>query len=298
MTFCSHEAAFLIVLIIADTAQLLVTQPVLTRVCETGDRLLQTAFEAQGGAGGGYRTPPRVHCSTKLTNAAETACVSQKEGSLPVFVVPGRFSLKPKKRPFAQSPRRAGEAGTCPPPSGPSRGGWPCSPPRAQAGTPRAPVQASPGGCWTRAVGPGLRSAGRGPPGRPGGREGRESSSQDFSQARNTPPNVPPPSKNENSALAGMRSSPSLASAPRTLLSPERVPEGAGPRRRAPGLGPEGNRSPPSASRSVGRPRPACGAPRRRPDPRPPGPAPSPAGRGLGPPPPPNVRLPLRRDGG
>lgn len=165
-----------------------------------GDTDFSAVFEARAGGGGhDDTTPPRIHCSTKLTNAAGKACVSQKEGSLPVFVFSGRFSLKLKKRPFARSPCRAGEVGTCPPRSGPSRSGWPSSPPRAQVATPRVPVQAGPGGCWTGAAGPGLRSAGRGlgtpgrgPPGRPGGRGGREPSSQDFSQARNTPPNVPP----------------------------------------------------------------------------------------------------------
>ena len=160
-------------------------------------------------SGGGRGTPSRVHCRTELTNAADSACASQKEGSLPVFVFPGRFSLELKKRPFAPSPRRAGEAGTCPPPSRPSRSGWPSSPPRVQAGTPQALVQAGPRGCWTaagRAWAPGCgprarvgdRRAGdrvfRGAPqGTPGvGRGRREPSSQDFSQARKTSPNALP----------------------------------------------------------------------------------------------------------
>ncbi|XP_032169781.1 BBSome-interacting protein 1 isoform X1 [Mustela erminea] len=192
----------------------------------------------------------------------------------------GDFHLNQKSDPSPEV--RAG-------PGRPARVRLPAAPPAAAGLPPRRGRRPGPRGPQSRPApgdaGPerpglgsgararGLGTLGRGPPGRPGGRGGREPSSQDFSHARNTPPNVPPPSKNENSASARTRSSPSLASAPRTLLSPERVPEGAGPRRRAPGLGPGGNRSPPSASRGVGQPRPACGAPRRRPDPRPPGPA-------------------------
>lgn len=93
-----------------------------------------------------------------------------------------------------------------------------------------------------------------------------------------------------------MRGSPSLASAPHTRLSGERVREGAGRRRRAPGPGPGGNRGPPSAARGVGAPAAllaGLGGGGRTPAhptrPRP--------GRGLRPPPPPNVRRPPRRDG-
>lgn len=66
--------------------------------------------------------------------------------------------------------------------------------------------------------------------------------------------------------------------------------EGAGPRHRAPGPGPEGgNRGPPSAARALGRPRPYLRGSEEEAGPSPTRPG---LGRGLTPPPPPNVRLP------
>lgn len=176
--------------------------------------------------------------------------------------------------------------------------------PAAGAGRdPAGPGPGRPRGLLDGAAGPGLQSAGRGlgtlgrgPPGRPRGRGGREPSSQDFSQPRNTPPNVPPPqSTNENSAFARMRSSPSLASVPRTPLSGERVRGGAGPRRRAPGPGPGGNRGPPSAARGIGAAA-ALLAGLGRGGRTPAHPARPRSDHGLRPPPPTNVRLPPRRD--
>lgn len=128
------------------------------------------------------------------------------------------ISFKLNKRPYTQpeaprSSRRAGAAGTWPPPSSPSR----CGPARFPAAQARAPADPRPGrpprGAGRgRAAGPGLRWAGSGnarphlqsrPPRRPGGRGGRKPSSQDFSRARNPPPDAHPQRKMKSRPSGG-----------------------------------------------------------------------------------------------
>lgn len=115
----------------------------------------------------------------------------------------------------------------------------PASPPR-RPGLLQPPGQADPRVVLDAGGRPDPGNAGphlqRGPPRRPGGRGGRIPSSQDFSRARNPPPDGPSPEENEKSAF-WWASSPSTARAPRAPLSLEGVQEGAGPRRHAPSRG-------------------------------------------------------------
>ena len=189
------------------------------------------------------------------------------------------ISFKLNKRPYTQpeaprSSRRAGAAGTWPPPSSPSR----CGPARFPAAQARAPV----GRVWERPA------ASSEPATKETRRAGRaQTFLTGFQSGQKPASRRPPPEENEKSAFWGARS-PSTARASRAPLSLEGVQEGAGPRRHAPGRGQkEGTGAGSPQPRALGRTRlglpnskeaadagPASLTQTRPPPPQPPGPLP------------------------
>lgn len=200
-------------------------------------------------------------CSRQSTRFTE-------RGLRPCLCFLGEISFKLNKRPYTQpdaprSSRRAGAAGTWPPPSSPSRRS-PARFPAAQARAPAAPRPGRPpqGAGRGRAAGPGLRWARRvwerraasseRAPKEARGAGRAQTLLTGFQSGQKLASRRPPPEENEKSAFWGARS-PSTARAQRSRLSLEGGPRGGGPAPPSSRPGPEGgHRGRFSAAQGVG----------------------------------------------